>query len=253
MADRPRDDTWWIASDGKWYPSTLQPDANVESGATVEPVSTTSGSTAVPRSLTLVVTTAVAAASGAFAVAAFYGVRYWSELGSASTSAQIQASAKEVFLGWSSFALLAMVVSGGAVLAWTYQTSKAFDARGASGRRWRGWWTIGTWFIPFASFVLPKLVFNELEKIAQVPFTGDDIGEVWKEETRSTVGDLWWLLWVVGLFMFQTTQVFLTDPAIDSGTIAVASLLSGVAHAVLAAAGIALVVVVRRIESTSRA
>jgi hypothetical protein len=146
-----------------------------------------------------------------------------------------------------------MVVTGVVVLVWTFQMSKAFDARGAADRRWRGWWTIGSWFIPIATFVLPKLVFNELEKISQVPYTGDDIGDRWKGETRSAVGDLWWLLWVAGMFMYQVTQVYLTDPAVNAGTIAVASSLSGVAHAVLAAAGVALVVVVRRIDSESRA
>lgn len=252
MADRPRDDTWWIASDGKWYPSTLQPDADTTSAVAVESTPAVSGPTAVPRVLTLVVTMALAATSAAFVVAAFFGIRHGSALSSASASVQDQASAEEVFLSWSSFALFAMVVTGVLVLAWTYLTSKAFDARGASGRRWRGWWTIGSWFIPFASFVLPKLVFNELEKISQVPFTGNDIGEQWKEETRSSVSDLWWLLWVVGLFMFQMTQVFLTDPAIDPGAIAVVSSLSGVAHAVLAVAGVALIFVVRRIESAPR-
>lgn len=253
MADRPRDDTWWIASDGKWYPSTLQPDASAESVAEMDSGPNASGSTAVPRTLTLVVTTTLIAASAAFAVAGFLGLRYGSALSSASLSPEAQASAEELFLGWSSFALLAMVVSGGALLVWTYQISKAFDARGASGRRWRGWWTIGAWFIPLASFLLPRLVFNEIEKIAQVPFFGDDIGERWKAEQRSGIGDLWWLLWVSGLLMYQSTELFLTDRSIDSGNIAVVSSLSGVAHFVLAAAGIALVVVVRRIEAASRA
>jgi hypothetical protein len=252
MADRPRDDTWWIASDGKWYPPTLEPDASVEVVAAVDTGPDTDGSVAVPRTLTLIVTTAIGATSAVFAVAAYLGLRYGSALNSASSSVGDRASAEESFLGWSSFALLALVVSGAALLGWTYQTSKAFDARGASGRRWRGWWTIGAWFVPFASFVLPKLVFNEIEKIAQVPFLGEDIGERWKTEARSSVGDLWWLLWVVGLFMLQATQVLLTDPSFDEGTIAVASSLSGVAHGAIAAAGVALIVVLRRIESVSR-
>jgi hypothetical protein len=252
MADRPRDDTWWIASAGKWYPPTLQPDADAEAVSAEDPEPGTDGSTAVPHTLTLIVTTAIAATSGVFVVAGYLGLRYGSALNSASLSVPDRTSAEDVFLGWSSFALLALVVSGAVLLVWTFQTSKAFDARGASGRRWRGWWTIGAWFIPLASFVLPKLVFNEIEKIAQVPFPGEEIGERWKTESRSKTGDLWWLLWVVGLFMLQTTQVLLTDPAVDEGTIAIASSLSGVAHAVIAAAGVALVVVVRRIESSSR-
>jgi len=251
MADRPRDNTWWIASDGKWYPPTLQPEADVGPSSVIESSRDANTSTAVPRVLTLVVTTSLAATAAAFAFGAFFGLRYGSALGSASASAQDRASAEEVFLGWSSLALVMMALTGGAVLAWTYQTSRAFDARGASGRRWRGWWTIGAWFVPLASLILPKLVFNELEKISQVPFDGEEIGDRWKGETRSTVADLWWLLWVAGLFMYQSTQMFLTDPAVDPGTIAVASSLSGVAHAVLAAAGASLAVVVRRIYSAS--
>jgi hypothetical protein len=95
-------------------------------------------------------------------------------------------------------------------------------------------------------------VFNELEKISQVPFVRDEIGDQWKEESHSAVGDLWWLLWVVGLFLFQATQMLLTDPAVDAGTVDIATSLSGLAHAILAAAGVALVVVMWRIESTSR-
>lgn len=149
--------------------------------------------------------------------------------------------------------MFALVITGVVLLMWTFQTSRAFDHRGATGRRWRGAWTIGSWFVPFASFVLPKLVFNELERISRVPFTGDEIGEAWKDETRSAVGDLWWLLWIVGLFSYQATQVLLSDPGVDAGTSAVAASLSGVSHAVLAGAGVALVLVVRRIESDSRA
>jgi hypothetical protein len=257
MADRPRDDTWWIASDGKWYPPTLQPEtANVPAGTDdidgITDGPSTTGSTSVPTVLTRIVSAALLASSAAFAVAAVFGLRFGSALGSTSTSDRSRTAVEDLFLGWSSLALFAMVVTGAVVLVWTFQTSRAFDARGASGRRWRGAWTIGAWFIPFASFVLPKLVYNELEKISQVPFTGADIGTRWKEEQRSTLSDLWWLLWVAGLFMYQSTQVFMSDPAVDPGTVAVATSLSGAAHLVLAAAGVALVVVIRRIDSASR-
>jgi len=253
MADRPRDDTWWIASDGKWYPPSLQPDPTAERVLAVEPALPSRGSSTVPSVLVRIVTAALAATSAAFAVAALLGLRYGSVLRSTSSSAEDRSLAEGLFLGWSTLALFAMVATGVIVLAWTFQTSKAFDARGPENRRWRGAWTIGAWFVPLASFILPKLVFNELEKISQVPFTGDDVGDRWKEEARSGLGDLWWLLWVVGLFMYQMAQVFLTDPTVDPDTVAVASSISGVSHAVLAAAGVALVFVVRRIDSASRA
>jgi hypothetical protein len=252
MADRPRDDAWWIASDGKWYPPNLQPDFSaapvVDAQSSPAPV----GSIVVPRLLTRIATGALIATSITFVVAAFFGLQYGTALRSNSVSDLSRASAEAVFLGWSSLAVFAMVVTGALILVWTFRTSKAFDARGAANRRWNRGWTIGAWFIPLASFVLPKLVFNELEKISQVPFVRDEIGNEWKEESHSAVGDLWWLLWVVGLFLFQATQVFLTDPTVDAGTVDIATSLSGLAHAILAAAGVALVVVMWRIEATSR-
>ena len=54
------------------------------------------------------------------------------------------------------------------------------------------------------------------------------------------------------MFMLQATKMLLTDPTVGAGTVDVAISLSSVAHIVLAAAGVALVVVMRRIESTSR-
>lgn len=251
MADRPRDDTWWIASDGKWYPSTLQPGSSVAPVVDVQSPMAVVASAVVPRVLTRIASGALVATSIMFVVAAFFGFQYGTALRSASVSRESRASAEDVFLGWSSFALFAMVATGVLILVWTFRTSKAFDARGATNRRWNRWWTIGAWFIPLASFVLPKLVFNELERISRVPFVGDEIGDQWKEESHSSIGDLWWLLWVVGLFMLQATQMLLTDPTVDAGTVDVVTSLSSVAHAFLAAAGIALVVVMRRIESTS--
>ncbi len=252
MADRPRDDTWWIASDGKWYPPTLHPDPDAERAVVPEYTTISKRSTDVPALLTRFVLGSLTVTSAAFAAAAFFGIRYGSALRAVSISPPDTTAAEDLFLGWSSFALFTLAATGVAVLVWTFQTSKALDARAPARRRWRGGWTIGAWFIPLASFVLPKLVFNELEKIAQVPYTGDEIGEQWRDESRSAVGDLWWMLWVSGLFAFQMTQVLATDPSVDEGTVAVATSISGIAHAVLAGAGVALYIVIRRIERASK-
>lgn len=252
MADRPRDDTWWIASDGKWYPPSLQPDSSVAQRDIRASTVNESAPTAVPGVLTRVLTAALVATSAVFGVASIFGLLYWESLRSGSEPTSPGTSAEDTFLGWSSFALLAMVLTGVIVLTWTFQTSRAFDARGSAGRRWRGAWTIGGWFIPFASFIIPKFVFNELEKISVVAYTGEDIGERWKEGTRSSVGDLWWLTWVAGLFMYQGAEVFLADAAVEADVVAMATLASAAAHAVLAGAGVALVFVLRRIEAASR-
>ncbi len=255
MADRPRDDTWWLASDDKWYPPTLRPDPEAEArtldgaGHTARPRS--EGDAAVSALLTRALTVVVGTASAGFAVAAVAGFRYGSVLASATATSDEEMAAESLFLGWSSIALLAMAVGGILALMWAFQTSRAFDVRGASGRKWRGGWTIGAWFVPIASLVLPRLVFSELERISQVPFVGDPIGERWKQEQRFTLGDLWWLLWIVGLFIFELTQMIIAEPRLDDHALSIATWLSGGSHAVLAAAGTAFAFVVRRIAASA--
>jgi hypothetical protein len=187
-----------------------------------------------------------------FVAAAYFSLRYATALRSISTSAEEHDSIELAYLGWSSMSLMGLMTTGLIVIIWTFQTSKSLDARSPVERRWRGGWTIGSWFVPFASFVLPKLVFNELEKTARTPYTGTPVGSAWKRQSRSGLGDLWWLLWVSGLVMLQATQIMLSDPLADDGALAVMASLSAVAYALLAGAGVAMMLVVRRIELASR-
>ena len=187
-----------------------------------------------------------------FVAAAYFSLQYATALRSISASVEELDSIELAYLGWSSMSLMGLLITGLTVIIWTFQTSKSLDARSPVGRRWRGGWAIGSWFVPFASFVLPKLVFNELEKTARTPYSGDPVGAAWKRQSRSGLGDLWWLLWVSGLVMLQATQIMLSDPLADDGALAVMASLSAVAHALVAGAGVAMMLVVRRIERASR-
>ena len=78
-------------------------------------------------------------------------------------------------------------------------------AHGATQRLWRGprkWasgWTIGGWFIPFANFVIPKLVLNEIERIAKAPRWNGAVDDRWRHESTSTLGWLWWIGLSIGI------------------------------------------------------
>lgn len=252
MADRPRNENWWLASDGKWYPPNL--DSGVESS---EPERRHHEPTALSMPFTRVVSLTLSAASVVLIVASFYGLRYASALQKYSgqlSEAEVGAL-EDVELAWASWtalALLFLVVSGILVIGWAHSASKALDSRGPIGRRWRGAWTIGAWFIPFANLVLPKLVFNEIERVARVRYEGVPIGEEWRTIERSQLGDLWWLLWIAGVIPSQLTQILLGDPANDSGRLAVLINISSLTYALFCGAGIALALLVRRIERSSR-
>jgi hypothetical protein len=252
MADRPRDDGWWLASDGKWYPAELGPGETPP-----EPTSTRRRATDISRRLTTVVIVSLSVASVVLAGAAIAGFGYASALqkfsGELSDAERDSIESVEIaWAGWTGLGLLLLIVTGVLVVSWTFSASKALDARGPIGRRWRGGWTIGAWLIPFANLLLPKLVFNEIEKIAQVPFGQVPVGEDWREYPRFQLGDLWWLLWIGGVIPSQITQFLLGDPASDAGRLAILVNISAFTYALFAGAGVTLVFLIRRIGRSSR-
>jgi hypothetical protein len=253
MADRPRDSEWWLASDGKWYPPRLGPG---ESDASEQRPSRSASD--ISHTFTIVVAVALSVASVALMGSAYAGIRYATALqkftGELSEPDRVALEALEItWAGWTGLGLLLLVVTGGLVIGWTFTASKALDARGPIGRRWRGAWTIWGWLIPFANLVIPKLVFNEIEKVSQVPFGSVPVGEEWRENPRFQLGDLWWLLWIGGVIPGQITQVLLGDPERGAGRLAVLVVINAFTYIMFAGAGIALVFLIRRIERSSRA
>lgn len=265
MADRPRADDWWIAADGKWYPPELHPgvsatseptgersagDPSAPEGAGIGP-----GPTQISRSLTYAVTIALMAVSSLFIVAAFFGFRVSTELrdgsGELVTGLSGTTSNEVAYGGWLALGIVAFAVTGILVIIWTWCASAVFDRRGATDRRWRRGWTIGAWIIPIANLVLPKLVFNELERISRTPWGGDDVGSDWAEAERSPLGDLWWGLWVAGVVVNQVSSVMTAGPDITDDQLATAVMFNAIGLALIAAAGIVFLFVVRRIAIDS--
>lgn len=253
MADRPRSDDWWLASDGRWYPPDLDPSED----AAISPDQQDHGS-AISPTFTRVVSIALSFASVILAATAYAGLRYASALQKyagelSDAEAEALALIELTWAGWTAVGLLALILTGVLVIGWTYSASRALDKRGPIGRRWRGHWTIGSWLIPFGNLILPKLVFNEIERIAQVPYEHVPIGEQWRTYPRSQHGDLWWLLWIGGLIPSQLIQIMIGNPAGDAGRLAIMVNISSFTFALFAGAGIALASLVRRIERSSHA
>ena len=252
MADRPRNDDWWLASDGRWYPPSLDPGEDRPSSS--EP---RDDAPMISSSFTLVVSIALFVASVILVGAAYAGLRYaWAlqkysgEL--SDPEKESLASVELTWASWTGLGLLALILTGVLVIGWTYSASRSLDNRGPIGRRWRGWWTIGSWLIPFGNFFLPKLVFNEIERIAEVPYGRVPIGEQWRTYPRSRIGDLWWLLWLGGVIPGQLIQILIGDPEGDAGRLAIMVNINSFTYAFFAGAGIALALLVRRIERSSR-
>ena len=141
MADRPRNDDWWLASDGKWYPPELHPAA----GPAPDEVSPVGEQTSISVGLTNAVSILVAVASGLLVVAAFFGFRFSDELrelGEAATDLSRDPTASELaYAGWFLLAGVLLAIAAVTTVVWVFTSSRAGDQRGASGRTWRGGWT----------------------------------------------------------------------------------------------------------------
>lgn len=260
VADRPRNDDWWLASDGKWYPPELSPADSDQLGVSPAGPPRHEGvrPTEIPKALTNAITIGLVLTSSLLIVAGYYGFRVAGEVRDGVAvlfAGQIdgtEATSNEVaFSAWLALALLVFAVTGVLAIVWTFQASRAFDHRGATARRWRGGWTIGAWFIPFASVVLPKFVFNELERLSVSPTDPGGIGDAWRAQPRSTLGDLWWGLWIAGVVVGSVA--WSTTGAVDATDEQRASslMLNSVGLLLMAGAGVAFVFVIRRIAVAS--
>ena len=102
------------------------------------------------------------------------------------------------------FALLVVII------VWSWKAYRAAESLNPGGRKWRIGWTIGAWFIPCASIILPKLVLDETEKIASAPRSGGRAIE-WKAVKTSSVGWAWWVMFVVANFFVMRGNFVTVD------------------------------------------
>lgn len=95
-------------------------------------------------------------------------------------------------------ALLALVVTGVVWIVWQQRARKNAKALGASGQRHTEPLAALSWIIPFANFVLPKQVTNDLWRASDPeapPATNVEGRPV------SPLIDIWWGLWLLGAIL----------------------------------------------------
>ena len=107
------------------------------------------------------------------------------------------------FAIYASVLLLGLIgfVVGVLLIIWSYQAHRASRSLSDGPRAWSSGWSVGAWFIPLANLVLPKLVLNEIERIALAP--RDETGKMgdWRGRSTIPIGWFWWILYIVGYFV----------------------------------------------------
>lgn len=93
---------------------------------------------------------------------------------------------------WSLVAAVAWIISAVAVITWSYQVRRASESLWRGDRKWSRGWAVGSFFVPFANLVIPKLALNESEKIALHPRRGGLAEPGWADRQPLAQGTLWW-------------------------------------------------------------
>jgi hypothetical protein len=111
---------------------------------------------------------------------------------------------------FSVFGILLAVVVAILAIIWTNQAYKSAMSRGVTGNKWSSGWAVGGWFIPFANYVIPKLVINEIDRMSRTELS-EPITDTWKPLKRTAISDWWWGLQIVGLTVANIGDSMLFD------------------------------------------
>ena len=265
-SDRQVAPDWWQASDGRWYPprSALppQPPASAPPPVQTSPYGPGPGWAPTTASVSGGLSGTLQGflwASGGLsligAILALVGlVRFeeWWDTRSGTRDADRafdeMTSADEAINSTIGLAGLAGLVVFILLLVWCNQAHKATQQLWSRPRKWTSGWTVGGWFIPVANAIIPKLVLNEIERIALAPRTGGTIAPDWPHRRTSAVGWWWWCLLVGGLFVGSIGSSLFDNPSVSEGSWRVGYWMTAVGYGAVALASAFGAVYVRRIS-----
>jgi len=145
----------------------------------------------------------VAALSAVTAVLGLVGLSYFNTfwdapVGSIAEAADDMNAVDEAIAGLAGLAGLVGLVVFILIIIWANQAHKATQDLWHGPRKWSSGWTVGGWFIPLANAVIPKLVLNEIERIAVAPRESGTVASTWTQRPTLPVGWVWWLFFIAG-------------------------------------------------------
>jgi hypothetical protein len=101
----------------------------------------------------------------------------------------------DTFVGVVALLLLALGITIFVLLIiWMWRLAKNSETVGRSHPRFGPGWTIGGWFIPFASLVIPVLVMQDLWRASDPESPRGD--PTWRTRPGSALIGWWWAFWV---------------------------------------------------------
>jgi hypothetical protein len=111
--------------------------------------------------------------------------------------------ADEAFSAAEGFMMLVWIAAFVVLLVWMHKSHRATETLAPGPRQWSQGWTIGAWFIPLAQLILPKLVLNEIERIATAPRSVGYVTPHWRAQSTSALGWFWWVGYAVAVVLIM--------------------------------------------------
>lgn len=220
MSDVAQGPDWWLASDGKWYPPASR------SHAPPPPQARPTNWTPPPRLSALLtgwvqgllwLCAALGAVAVILGVAAVSRFDAWWDAPASADQAEFDAWLS-VDEAWGVTGLLALVLTlATAVLfmVWMHRAHRISAWLNPRPRSWTQGWTVGGWFIPLANLVIPKLVLNEIERLATDVRRGLSPGAAWQKLPTMPIGWVWWLSWM-GSLVFSAVSSGMLDSVTEA-------------------------------------
>ena len=107
--------------------------------------------------------------------------------------------------------LLLLIATAVVFIIWLWRCAKDSELLGRENPRFRAGWTIGSWFIPLANFVIPVLIVQDLWRASTPRSTP---GSSWRSEKGSSLVGWWWALFVAASLVSRAGSGF-DDDTID--------------------------------------
>ncbi len=105
------------------------------------------------------------------------------------------------------------------MVIWSYRAYRAAVNLQPWGLKWSPGWAIGGWFVPFANFVIPKRVLNEIDRVTHVDNGLPPVLDRWCGRGVLVTGRIWWLLGIGGAILLVAGNEAIWSPTSTEGAI----------------------------------
>jgi hypothetical protein len=208
MSETSQGTGWWMASDHKWYPPEAHPEATP---ATAHGYILSPGLTTATRILSWITAGAALLYAATLIHEAWRFDQWWNASGFGGTELQDFLDADDLSSGAGGLMFLVSIALFVLMIIWLNKARRTANRFGGTETTWSPGWAIGAWFIPFANFILVKLIFMEVERLSSADADPVPVAGRWKQVRLAADGWWWFFLGLAGVITAIVGNALIED------------------------------------------